>query len=59
MSGPKVSCVKVPLQGYIAQIWVETLKNWYDMSGSPVFASPEEAINWAQDQVATYPSTGC
>lgn len=52
---PRVSCVKVPLEGYRAQIWVETLKRWHDMSGSPTFPSPEEALNWATKEVATHP----
>lgn len=52
---PKVSAVRVPLEGYRAQIFVATLGQWFDMRGCPMFETPEAAISWALDQLCGWP----
>jgi len=43
------SAAKRPLAGWVPQIWVETLKGWYDMMGAPTLPTPEAALQWARD----------
>lgn len=52
---PKISCIKIPLGGYRAQIWVSALNQWFDMSGCPVLETPAAALNWAVDQLMGWP----
>lgn len=47
----RLSAVLVPLEGWRAEIWVETLQRWYPLMGSPLFANPDDAINWAKENV--------
>jgi hypothetical protein len=55
--GPRISAAKIPLEGWIAHIWVETLLQWHAMSGSPVFDNPDDAIAWGLEQLKGWPST--
>lgn len=52
MTKPKISAAKVPLQGWIAQIWVESYRQWFDLTGCPYFKNPDHAIAWGLDQIA-------
>lgn len=52
---PKISASKIPLEGWIANIWVETLKRWYPMSGSPIFKTPEAAMWWGSEELKGWP----
>ena len=47
----KISAAKVPLQGWVACIWVDAYKNWYPMMGSPFFQNPDDALLWAKNQL--------
>lgn len=44
----KISAARVPLEGWRACIWVETLRQWFPMRAGPVFASPDSAIEWGR-----------
>jgi hypothetical protein len=43
-----ISARKIPLDGWIAQIWVDAVNRWVDMSGCPVFRNPDDAIIWGK-----------
>ena len=46
MKNGDISARLEPLVGWVAQIYVEALKNWFDISGSLVFRNPDDACRW-------------
>jgi hypothetical protein len=52
---PRITAAKTPLQGWRAEIWIDSLNRWYTMTGSPFFENPDDAIAWGKDQVAGWP----
>lgn len=54
-SPPAVTAVKIPLEGWRASVWVEAYKGWYDMSGSPTFKNPDDAVRWGLNQQVGWP----
>lgn len=52
MKAPKIRAVKIPLEGFKAQWYVEIYQMWYDMPETPTFRTPESALFWAEEQLA-------
>jgi hypothetical protein len=45
----KFSAARVPLEGWVAHIWVEAYNRWFPLRGCPYFRNPDEAIAWAKE----------
>jgi hypothetical protein len=52
----RISARKIPLEGWTAQVWVDAMNRWVDMSGCPIFQSPDDAIAWGKDQFSGWPA---
>lgn len=52
----RISARKIPLEGWTAQVWVDAMNQWFDMSGCPVFQNPDDAIAWGKDQFSGWPA---
>ena len=48
---PRISARKIPLEGWIAQLWVDSFNRWFDLRGCPVFQNPDDAVNWGLSDI--------
>lgn len=51
---PRISARKIPLEGWIAQVWVDSYGRWFDLRGCPVFQNPDDAVHWGLSDTATH-----
>ena len=48
---PKISAYRIPLEGWKAQIWVDSYSQWFTIMGCPFFKNPDDAIHWGKGQI--------